>query len=55
MITILCDGLIDNLSTNKAPPAGEKTTRTEKRLTNHHSAASIAFHNKLREIVLVPS
>jgi hypothetical protein len=53
MIPILYDRLIDNLSTNQAPPAKEGTIWTKKLLMNHHPATSIAFHIKLPKIVAV--
>jgi hypothetical protein len=51
MIPIFYDRLIDNLSTNQAPPANEGTIWTGKLLMNHHPATSIAIHIKLQEIV----
>ena len=55
MITIFYNRLIDNLSTNQAPPASEGTIWTEKLFMNHHPATSIAFHTKLPQNVPVRS
>jgi hypothetical protein len=51
MIPIFHDRLVDNLSTNQAPPTKEGTVCIEKLLMNHHPATSIALHIKLSQIV----